>query len=64
MSGDDLSTPTSKQKLKRMESAPPNIMNKKQATQVETTVFFLPSVDVKVRHAFFIGWGELEGAYY
>nr|KAG5688413.1 hypothetical protein BaRGS_001195 [Batillaria attramentaria] len=41
-------TPSTRQKMKRMESAPPALMNKKQsAPQVETTVFFMPSVDVK-----------------
>ncbi|XP_076446239.1 bridge-like lipid transfer protein family member 1 isoform X6 [Babylonia areolata] len=44
-------TPMNRQKMKRMESAPPSIMAKKQpASQVETTVFFLPSVDVKVHY--------------
>ncbi|KAL8597089.1 hypothetical protein ACOMHN_008162 [Nucella lapillus] len=52
VSGDGSSTtPMSRQKMKRMESAPPALMGKKQpASQVETTVFFLPSVDVKVHY--------------
>ena len=48
-------TPMSRQKMKRMESAPPALMAKKQAApQVETTVFFLPSVDVKVSDSFWL----------
>lgn len=44
------STPGNKQKMKRMESAPPALMKQKQnVPSAETTVFFMPSVDVKVR---------------
>ena len=45
------STPANKQKMKRMESAPPALMKAKQSVpHAETTIFFMPSVDVKVMY--------------